>query len=89
MENLTLEQIKSLLTEAGIGITAIEASFLQINASNEGQYLVTHFSNVFDKNVTNHAFVDYDIDGDMRIRMNDLEPGDLNERRGSPQDAEN
>lgn len=87
MEDLTtlsLERINELIDEAGITVDIITAEFNQTNASNEAQYTLTYYSSVFDQVVTNHAFVDIDLQGDTRIQLNDLEEGELNLRSDTP-----
>jgi hypothetical protein len=87
MEDLTtlsLERINELMDEAGITNEISSAEFTQVNASNEAQYTLTYYSPIFKQEVTNHAFVDIDLQGDTRIRMKELEEGELNLRSDMP-----
>ena len=71
---LTIEQINWLISEAGSTIEVEEATFVQMNASDEAQYEVVYNSIVNNALVTNHVFIDIDIDGDPRLTINDLDP---------------
>jgi len=84
LTTLSLERINELIDEAGITVNIDSAQFTQLNASNEAQYILSYHSDLFNQTVTNHAFVDIDLQGDIRIRVNDLEEGDLNLRRDVP-----
>lgn len=77
---LTLAQINTLMVEGGYPQTILTAEFIGANASGESQYTVTYFSTVRNENVTNHVFVDLDLQEDARLFMADLEEGDLNLR---------
>lgn len=77
---LTLAQINTLMVEGGYPQTILTAEFIGANASDESQYTVTYFSTVRNENVTNHVFVDLDLQEDARLFMADLEEGDLNLR---------
>lgn len=73
---LTVDQINFLIEEAGENITVDEARYLGTNASNEFQYEVTYNSPGANAYVTNHAFVDFDLQGDPRLVINDLDQED-------------
>ena len=77
---LTLAQINTLMVEGGYPQTILTAEFIGANASDESQYTVTYFSTARNENVTNHVFVDLDLQEDVRLIMADLEDGDLNLR---------
>lgn len=90
MEDLTalsLARIDELTVDAGFDVTMQTSKFIQMNASNEAQYEVTYYSNVFNKVLSNHAFVDFDAQDDIRLRMTDLEEGELNLRSDTPEDS--
>jgi regulation of enolase protein 1 (concanavalin A-like superfamily) len=76
LSTLTVAQINELISDAGEAIEVDTAQFIQLNASDEYQYEVTYYSVVTDSEVTNHVFVDIDIDGDVRLELNDLDPED-------------
>lgn len=73
LSTLTVEQINELIADAGEAIQVDTAKFIQLNASDEYQYEVTYYSVVTESEVTNHVFVDIDIDGDPRLTINDLD----------------
>tara|TARA_B110000503_G_scaffold115261_1_gene173482 strand:- start:742 stop:1026 length:285 start_codon:yes stop_codon:yes gene_type:complete len=81
---LTIEEINGLIDEAGYGVEVSASSFIQINASNEAQYQLTYFSTVAGQIVVNHAFVDVDLQGDVRLKMSDIGEGDMNLRNETP-----
>jgi hypothetical protein len=83
---LSLEQINWLLEDAGSELTATEVVLVGTNASDEVQYAVTHYSPTRESVVVNHAFCDFDLQGDPRIQMYDIEAGDLNARSDVPVD---
>ena len=70
---LTLDEINQMIIDAGSAVVATSAIFIQMNASNEAQYEVTYWSDIVNQNVTNHVFIDNDIDGDLRLQTNDLD----------------
>ena len=70
---LTVDQINELIADSGSAIQVEEARFIQLNASDEYQYEVIHYSAGASALVTNHAFIDIDIDGDPRLVINDLD----------------
>jgi hypothetical protein len=74
LSTLTVAQINELIEDAGEAIEVDTAIFVQRNASDEYQYEVTYYSVVTESEVTNHVFVDIDIDGDVRLELNDLGP---------------
>lgn len=76
LSTLTVAQINELVADAGEAIEVDTALYIQRNASDEYQYEVTYFSAVANTEVTNHVFVDVDIDGDVRLELNDLDPED-------------
>jgi hypothetical protein len=65
-----------LISDAGEAVEVGTAQFIQLNASDEYQYEVTYYSVVTESEVTNHVFVDIDVDGDVRLELNDLDPED-------------
>jgi len=73
LTTLTLEQINEMIVEAGSAIVATDAKFIQVNASDEAQYEVTYWSPVVEETITNHVFIDIDIDGDPRLQLNDFD----------------
>jgi hypothetical protein len=83
---LSIEQINWLLTEAGSPLVATAIVLIGTNASGEVQYEVTHYSPTIESVVKNHGFCDFDLQGDPRIQMYDVEAGDLNERADMPVD---
>ena len=79
---LSLEQINWLIDESSNpSLQAITSSYVGLNASDEYQYEITHNSLNINAVVSNHAFVDLDLQGDPRIQMNDIQTGDLNLRQ--------
>jgi uncharacterized protein YuzE len=76
LSTLTVAQINELISDAGEAIEVGTAQFIQLNASDEYQYEVTYYSVVTESEVTNHVFVDIDVDGDVRLELNDLDPED-------------
>lgn len=72
LSSLTVEQINWLIGEAGETIEVDEARFLEVNASDEHQYEVTYESVTALSYVTNHAFVDFDLQGDPRLVIHDM-----------------
>ena len=70
---LTVDQINYLIAEAGEDIVVDGARYLGMNASNEFQYEVTYNSVGAGAYITNHAFVDFDLQGDPRLIINDLD----------------
>jgi|TARA_B110000908_G_scaffold142650_1_gene170969 hypothetical protein len=82
VQTLSLTRINELMVEAGHEtIEILTATFVEVNASNEAQYQVTHFSPVTSGNVQNHVFVDIDLQGDTRLLFNPIEEGELHLRR--------
>lgn len=76
LSTLSVEQINELIADAGSAVQVDTANFVQLNASDEYQYEVTYYSVVTESNVTNHVFIDIDIDGDPRLQIDDLDPED-------------
>lgn len=76
LSTLSVEQINELIADAGSAVQVDTANFIQLNASDEYQYEVTYYSVVTESNVTNHVFIDIDIDGDPRLQIDDLDPED-------------
>lgn len=76
LSTLSVEQINELIADAGSAVQVDSANFIQLNASDEYQYEVTYYSVVTESNVTNHVFIDIDIDGDPRLQIDDLDPED-------------
>lgn len=76
LSTLSVEQINELIADAGSAVQVDTANFIQLNASDEYQYEVTYYSVVTESNVTNHVFIDIDIDGDPRLQINDLDQED-------------
>lgn len=74
LSTLTVAQINELIADAGSAVQVDEARFLQKNASDEYQYEVIYFSAVTNSLVTNHVFIDYDLDGDPFLQIDDLDP---------------
>ena len=73
LTTLTLDQINWLMDDSGYENIEIEESrFLEINASDEAQYEVIYNSPGAGTLVTNHAFVEFDPDGDPRLSIYDL-----------------
>lgn len=72
LSSLTVEQVNWLIEEAGETIEVDGVRFLAINASDEYQYEVTYESVGAQAYVTNHAFVDFDLQGDPRLVMFDM-----------------
>ena len=82
VQTLSLTRINELMVEAGHEtIEILTATFAEVNASNEAQYEVTHFSPVTRGNVKNHVFVDIDLQGDTRLLFNPIQEGELWLRR--------
>ena len=81
LTSLSLERLNELMVEMGESVTLLSSSFLELNASDEAQYEVTHFSAVTGGNVQNHVFVDLDLQGDVELVFNDIEDGDMWLRR--------
>lgn len=73
LSTLSVGQINWLIEEAGSNIEADEARFIQLNASDEYQYEITYDSPQALNYVTNHVFVDIDLQGDPRLIINDLD----------------
>lgn len=69
---LTVAQINELLDDAGSEIIVDGATYIGRNASDEYQWEVTYNSPQSNTYVTNHAFVDVDLDGEPFIALNDL-----------------
>ena len=84
---LTLDQINELSTDAGFPQEILTCSFNEVNASDEYQYNISYFSPVRDEVVVNHAFVDLDAQGDIRLAMAEISLGDLNLRETDEQIA--
>ena len=84
---LTLDQINELSTDAGFPQEILTCSFNQVNASDEYQYNISYFSPIRDEVVINHAFVDLDAQGDIRLAMAEISLGDLNLRETDEQIA--
>lgn len=61
---LTLEDINQLLVEAGSDVVATSSSFVQINASNEAQYLITHAGG------EDHVFISQDALYNFHLMIN-------------------
>ena len=77
---LTLDQINELSTDAGFPQEILTCSFNEVNASDEYQYNISYFSPIREEVVINHAFVDLDEQGDIRLTMAEISLGDLNLR---------
>ena len=75
VQTLSLTRINELMVEAGHEtIEILTATFAEVNASNEAQYEVTHFSPVTSGNVKNHVFLDIDIqEGELWLRRTEEE----------------
>jgi hypothetical protein len=67
LDNLTLDEINALLIDAGETVQVTSARFIQINASNEAQYIVT-----YGEGRENHVFV-YDLDGTTELSFSDFD----------------
>lgn len=74
LAELSTGQINWLIAEAGSDIVADESRFLEQNASDEYQYEVMYDSPQANTYVTNHAFVDLDLQEDPRLVIYDLDP---------------
>ena len=85
---LTLDQINELSTDAGFPQEILTCSFNQVNASDEYQYNISYFSPIREEVVINHAFVDLDEQGDIRLAMAEISLGDLNLRQTDEQITE-
>lgn len=72
LEELDLDQVNWLLDEAGEPMTANTSVFVQVNASDEAQYELTYWSDTANTLITNHAFVEFDDDGDPVINIFDF-----------------
>jgi len=70
VDNFTLEEINQMLVDAGESVQATSARFIQINASNEGQYEVT-----YGEGLTNHIFV-YILDGEYELSFAEFDVDD-------------
>jgi thiamine biosynthesis lipoprotein ApbE len=70
LENLSLEEINSLIANAGSSVVAKTSEFRQINASNEGQYRITYDANGVE--ITNAIFITQKEDGSFRVSVNSL-----------------
>ncbi len=88
LTSLSLERLNELMVEMGESVTLLSSSFLEVNASDEAQYEVTHFSAVTGGTVQNHVFVDLDLQGDIELVFNDIEDGDMWLRRTEEEIAE-
>jgi len=88
LTSLSLERLNELMVEMGETVTLLSSTFLELNASDEAQYEVTHFSAVTGGNVKNHVFVDLDLQGDVELVFNDIEDGDMWLRRTEEEIAE-
>lgn len=88
LTSLSLERLNELMVEMGETVTLLSSTFLELNASDEAQYEVTHFSAVTGGNVKNHVFVDFDLQGDVELVFNDIEDGDMWLRRTEEEIAE-
>jgi len=84
---LTLDQINELSTDAGFPQEILTCSFNEVNASNEYQYNISYFSTIREEVVIDHAFVDIDAQGDVRLAMAEIGLGDLNLRETDEQIA--
>ena len=84
---LTLDQINELSTDAGFPQEILTCSFNEVNASNEYQYNISYFSTIREEVVIDHAFVDLDAQGDIRLAMAEISLGDLNLRETDEQIA--
>jgi len=84
---LTLDQINELSTDAGFPQEILTCSFNEVNASNEYQYNISYFSTIREEVVIDHAFVDLDAQGDVRLAMAEIGLGDLNLRETDEQIA--
>ena len=73
LKELSVEQVNWLIEEAGSDIVVDEARFIGKNASNEYQYEVMYDSSQAGSYVVNHAFVDFDLQGDPRLIIHDLD----------------
>ena len=74
LTTLTIDQLNQLIDDAGSEVVVDSAIYVGQNASNEFQWEVTYFSPQTNTNVTNHVFIDYDLDGDPFLSINDLDP---------------
>lgn len=72
LETLTVDQVNFLIEEAGSDIRVTEASFIQINASDEYQYEVEYISPGYGP-VTNHVFIETLPDGEPSLSIDDLD----------------
>lgn len=82
IEELSLARLNELMDEAGHDtVELLSATFTELNASNEAQYEVTYDSPVTGGVVTNHLYVDVDLQDDTRLMFNPIAEGDLNLRR--------
>jgi len=81
LTTLNLEQINWLIDEAGSELTALSVNFVEVNASDEAHYKITYFSVPQDGNVEDNVFVDFDLQGDPRAQINEVEAGDMWLRR--------
>lgn len=89
LETLTLARLNELMVEAGHEtVELLSSSFLEMNASDEAQYNVTHFSPVVDGVAQNHVFVEFDLQGDITLMFNPIEEGDMWLRRTEAEIAE-
>ena len=76
LSSLTVEQVNWLIDDAGIDIVVDGARYLELNASTEYMYEVTYNSVGTGSYVTNHAFIDLDLQNDPRLFISDLDPED-------------
>jgi UDP-N-acetylglucosamine enolpyruvyl transferase len=73
LQELSVEQVNWLIDEAGSDIIVDEARYIGKNASHEYQYEVMYDSSQAGSYVVNHAFVDFDLQGDPRLIIHDLD----------------
>jgi len=73
LTDLSVGQINWLIGEAGELMEVDDKVYLGLNASDEHQYEVSYFSAIANTYITNHAFINVDIDGDPVLSINDFE----------------
>lgn len=76
LTTLTIADINELIDNAGSDVVVDGATYIGRNASDEYQWEVTYFSSQANTNVTNHVFIDHDIDGDPVLQIDDMDPED-------------
>jgi|TARA_B110000977_G_scaffold200978_1_gene293452 hypothetical protein len=83
LSTLSVARLNELMVLEGHEEVILTATYGEINASDEHLYSVTHNSTFADgrtEEVLNHVFVNFDLQGDVKLSMADIDEGELNLR---------